>query len=234
MSDAADPNMSTHVLNNPIWESLISRHTSLALRHADIARYPAEVAPFLGVAENGVEVGGALESLVPADDTVLLLGPTPLVPEGWRLEPLAMLAQMVCRGPIAEVDGPEIIELSEAHRADVLTLTALVYPHYFRPRTMDLGRYFGIYQGGQLAAIIGERMGTDTWQEISAVCTHPDFLGRGYARRLFAFLSNDNLARGRTPFLHVSQANIRAKLLYEQAGYIDRPEIPFWSLRRVT
>ena len=115
---------------------------------------------------------------------------------------------------------------------DVLALTALVYPHYFRPRTMDLGRYFGIYQEGRLAAIIGERMGMDDCQEISAVCTHPDFNGRGYARRLLAWLSNDVLDRGRTPFLHVSHENHRAKQLYERGGYRDRRDIGFWSLRR--
>lgn len=224
--------MSAHVLDNPIWESLISRHVTLALRQGEVARYPPTLAPFLGVASDGIEAGTALESLVAPGDSVFLLGPTPAVPEGWRLEKLAMLAQMVCPSRIADVDGPEIIELTEAHRANVLELTALVYPHYFRPHTMDLGRYFGIYQEGRLAAIIGERMGMDDWQEISAVCTHPDFNGRGYARRLLAWLSNNTFARGRTPFLHVSQDNRRAKQLYEQNGYHDRREIPFWSLRR--
>lgn len=226
--------MTAHVLDNPIWESLASRHRPLAQRHGDIARYPPMLAPFLGVPEMGIDAGAALERLVNGDDNVFLLGPAPAVPAGWRLEKLAMLAQMVCPAPVAEVHGPEIIELTEAHRPDVLELTALVYPHYFRPRTMDLGRYFGIYLENRLAAIIGERMGTDRWQEISAVCTHPDFNGRGYARHLLAWLSNDTFARGRTPFLHVSPENVRAKGLYERNGYQDRCEIAFWSLRRET
>jgi len=113
----------------------------------------------------------------------------------------------------------------------VLALTALVYPHYFRARTMELGRYFGIYREGRLAAMIGERLGTDRHQEISAVCTHPDFVGQGHARRLLAWLSNDVLARGRLPFLHVSRDNDRAMRLYEQNGYQLRRTIPFWSLQ---
>lgn len=233
--------MTPHVLDNPIWESLTSRHRSLALRHGDVARYPAAVAPFLGVAASGIDAATALESLAATDDgalqdrvapdDVFLLGPTPAVPDGWSLQKLAMLAQMVCPVRMAEVDGPAIVELTDAHRADVLALTALVYPHYFRPHTMDLGRYFGIYQDGRLAAIIGERMGMDDWQEISAVCTHPDYHGRSYARRLLAWLTNDNRERGRTPFLHVSHDNPRAKRLYEQGGYRDRRDIPFWTLR---
>ena len=224
--------MAAHPLDNPIWESLASRHRALALRQGDVARYPAQVAPFLGVAADGIDAAMALESLVPVDDTVLLLGSTPREAPGWEIKHLAQLAQMTCTGRMDEVDGPEVIELSEPHRADILALTALVYPHYFRPHSTDLGRYFGIYQDGRLAAIIGERMGMDDWQEISAVCTHPDFNGRGYARRLLAWLSNDNLARGRTPFLHVSQQNQRALQLYEQNGYRTRREIAFWSLRR--
>jgi predicted GNAT family acetyltransferase len=80
--------------------------------------------------------------------------------------------------------------------------------------------------------MIGERLGTDAYQEMSAICTHPDFNGRGYARRLTALLTNDVLARGRTPFLHVSHANSRAMQLYERIGYSHRRDIGFWSLRR--
>ncbi|OOG56223.1 GNAT family N-acetyltransferase [Rhodanobacter sp. C03] len=219
-------------LDNPFWASLRSRHRALAQCRDDAACYPAEFAPFLGVASAETDVADAIASLVAPGETLNLLGVAPKLPGEWILEAYAPLAQMICTAPIPLIDGPELIELSEAHRADVLALTALVYPHYFRPRTMELGRYFGIYQDGRLAAMIGERLGMDAYQEISAVCTHPDFTGRGYARRLVAMLSNDNLERGRTPFLHVSQQNHHAKLLYEQIGYRRRRDIGFWSLCR--
>ena len=198
----------------------------------DAARFPAEVAPFLGVARANADVADAIEALVAPDETVYLLGIAPQMPSGWSLRSYALLAQMTCTAPIEVIDGPEAFELSDAHRTDVLELTALVYPHYFRPRTMDMGRYFGIYREGRLAAMIGERLGTDTQIEISAICTHPDFNGHGYARRLIALLTNDNLARGRAPFLHVSHENARALRLYERIGYAHRPGIGFWSLRR--
>jgi ribosomal protein S18 acetylase RimI-like enzyme len=219
-------------LDNPIWSSLRSRHRDLALRVDDAARYPPAIAPFFAVANADLDVGDAIASLLAPDESVYLLGVAPRATGACSLKAYPQLAQMICRAPIAVIDGPEIIELSEAHRADVLELTALVYPHYFRPRTMEMGRYFGIYEGGRLAAMAGERMGTDTHQEISAICTHPDFNGRGYARRLTALLSNDNLARGRTPFLHVSFENARALRMYEQLGYRHRRDIGFWSLRR--
>ena len=220
-------------LGNPFWSSLASRHRDVALRLGDVARFPQEYAPFLCIANADADVAIAFESLVAPGESVYLLGVAPRrVPEGWRLDPLAELAQMVFPAGVTPVDGELVLPLAESHRDDVLALTALVYPHYFRARTMELGRYFGIYREGRLAAMVGERLGTDRQQEISAVCTHPDFLGQGHARRLLAWLSNDVLDRGRLPFLHVSRDNRRAVRLYEQNGYRMRRTIPFWSLRR--
>jgi ribosomal protein S18 acetylase RimI-like enzyme len=220
-------------LDNPFWSSLRTRHAALAIRNGeDVARYPPEFAPFLGVAYAEVNADEVIAPLVPSDETVLLLGVLPKLSEAWHLETFRPLAQMIRDEPLEMVDGPPVIELDGSHRADVLALVALVYPHYFRVRTMGLGRYFGIYVEGRLAAMIGERLGTDTHVEMSAICTHPDFTGRGYARRLTALLTNRTLAEGRTPFLHVSYENPHAKSLYERMGYRVRADIPFWSLRR--
>ena len=220
-------------LDNPFWSSLCTRHAAIALRGGEAARYPAEYAPFLGIAHSGASVDRAVAPLVAPGESVYLIGVAPAsVPAGWTLEAFRPLAQMVATQALDVIDGPEIIPLDESHRADVLALTALVYPHYFRPRTMDMGRYFGIYQDGRLAAMIGERLGTDSYTEMSAICTHPDFLGRGYARRLTAMLTNDTLERGRTPFLHVSHENARAKQLYEQIGFRLRCDVGFWALKR--
>jgi ribosomal protein S18 acetylase RimI-like enzyme len=224
--------MTTHPLDNPVWASLSSRHKSLARSSAAVVRYPPTFAPFAAVSSANVDASASMASLVESDERVYLLGPMPSLPESWRLQQLALLAQMICPTRLDPVDGPKIIELSETHRTDVLALAVLVYPHCFRPRTMELGRYFGIYQQGRLAAMIGERMCMDGYQEISAVCTYPDYSGRGFARHLLAWLSNDNLERGRIPFLHVSQDNQRTLRLYAQNEYTLRCEIAFWSLHR--
>lgn len=219
-------------LDNPFWTALRSRHAAIAHSVGDAARFPPEFAPFLGVADGDRRVDEALAALVAPGDSVYLLGISPPVPQGWTLQPFRPLAQMVCDAPIEANDGPHIVRLGEAQRADVLALTALVYPHYFRERTMDLGRYFGMYVDGRLAAMVGERLATAEWQEVSAICTHPDCLGRGYAQRLTATLTNDVLADGRMPFLHVSYENPRAMSLYLRMGYRLRRDIPFWSLTR--
>ena len=229
--------MSAHVLeaalDNPFWAALASRHAGLALRHGEVARYPADIAPFLGLAHAAVDVDAAFEALVPPGDRVYLLGVAPAsVPAGWRLDPFAPLAQMIRETPVDVPDGATVRMLDASDREDVLALTSLVYPHYFRPRTMALGRYFAIHADGALAAMAGERLATEHFQEVSAICTHPDHLGRGHAHRLTALLTNDILAQGRIPYLHVSHANARAKALYERIGYRVRRDIGFWALRR--
>ena len=155
--------MTLDALDNPIRTSLRSNHRDLALHVGDAARYPPTIAPFLAVASADANVADSIASLVEPDETVYLLGVAPTLPDEWSLNAYAPLAQMICTAPIPVVDGPEMIELSEAHRADVLELTALVYPHYFRQHMMEMGRYFGMYEvdksgNGRLAAMAGKTL----------------------------------------------------------------------------
>lgn len=222
----------SHALDNPVWESLISRHAALARRAGNAARYPSDTAPFVAVGVADRSAAAQLASLVEVGEQVLFVGVTPPLDAGWTIEPEVLIAQMTCDARLPVTDGPPIVELLPDKVDDMLALTALVYPFYFRPRTVTMGRYFGIYDGGTLAAMAGERMRFDGHQEISAVCTHPDYTGRGHAQRLVATLTNDILDGGRVPFLHVAHQNVRAKALYERLGYTMRADIPLVAVRR--
>ncbi|MBE7555933.1 MAG: GNAT family N-acetyltransferase [Anaerolineales bacterium] len=72
----------------------------------------------------------------------------------------------------------------------------------------------------------GERLWLEGYREISTVCTHPDFRGRGYARQLVSRLVNTILDEGITPFLHVMHDNKRAKSIYESLGFVERRRLP--------
>ncbi len=220
-----------HALDNPVWASLASLHAGLARRGAGLAAYPAAIAPFAAVESPDTDAAG-LEALVDPGQSVLFVGPAPKLSPQWTSAPPVAIAQMTLEHPLDMPAGPEVSALGAADGADVLDLVARVYPHYFRPRTMDMGRYFGIRVDGVLAAIIGERMGFDGHRELSAICTDPAFLGRGLARRLMAHLANDILARGDRPFLHVSHANHRAKTLYEAVGFRQRCDVQLLEARR--
>ncbi len=67
---------------------------------------------------------------------------------------------------------------------------------------------------------------------MSAVCTHPDYTGCGYAQRLLALLCNSAFDRGFTPFLHVYADNSRAIGVYRKLAFVDRTMLPLWALHR--
>ena len=77
----------------------------------------------------------------------------------------------------------------------------------------------------EVEAMAGERMEAGTLKEISGVCTHPAFQGRGYARRLMHRLIRLQLARGQTPFLHVMHGNDAARALYARMGFRHHGDI---------
>ena len=109
--------------------------------------------------------------------------------------------------------------LTTAHAAQALALAELTHPGPFGLRTIELGDYFGVFEGARLVAMAGERFHAGEFREISGVCTHPEYQGRGIARQLTAKLLLRELARGQTPFLHVMRDNIVARTLYEGMGF---------------
>lgn len=228
----AGTNVTSHPLDNPVWQALTSQHGALALMNGHAGRYPADVAPFAAVDSDDIAAAEQLRALVDIGDCVYLMGVAPPLGAGWRVQQQTWVAQMICRSRIDALPGPQIRVLSQENRADMLELTALVFPGFFRARTIEMGRYLGIYCGNILAAMAGERMRMNGYQEISAVCTHPDFVSRGFAARLVGELCNDSLTRGLTPFLHVSRENVRAKALYDRLGFVDRGDIQLWALQR--
>ena len=67
--------------------------------------------------------------------------------------------------------------------------------------------------------MVGERMHAGSLREISGVCTHPNFQGRGFARRLMLKLVRRQMQRNETTFLHVMRDNTGARQLYERMGF---------------
>ena len=219
-------------LDNPVWQSLATQHAGLALTAGSAARYPAAIAPFAAVDAGAERTGYQLTSLIGDGESVYLVGVAPVVPTGWVLETKQPIVQMLCGERPPEAAGPETIPMTGAHCDDMLALTALVFPGFFRPRTLDMGEYFGIYDGRRLAAMAGERMRLDGYQEMSAVCTHPDYTGRGHAQHLLSLLCRRAFDRGFTPFLHVFPDNARAIGVYRRLGFTDRTMLPLWLLHK--
>jgi predicted GNAT family acetyltransferase len=98
-------------------------------------------------------------------------------------------------------------------------------------RVLELGSYFGVRDGSRLVAVAGERLHLTGYTEASGVCTHPQYRGRGLARRLVSVLVARIVARAETPFLHVKTDNASAERVYEALGFRTRRLINLAILR---
>jgi predicted GNAT family acetyltransferase len=125
----------------------------------------------------------------------------------------------------------DINPLGEAHEAAMVNLVDLTKPGPFAPKARLMGEFRGLFDKGQLIAMSGERMRTPGFIEISAVCTHADYRGRGYAKQLVSVLGNEIVADGKTPFLHVLADNNAAITTYEKLGFRLRHVMQFTVIK---
>jgi GNAT superfamily N-acetyltransferase len=221
-----------HALDNPIWHALTSQQASLAVGDSFARRFPQTISPLAGMIDQSNQAYASLMPLAQPGESLVLFLDQPAQPPGdWILEVSKPLTQMIFEHQ--PLPGPEhcITELSDADVPEMLSLTRLTQPGPFRQQTHLLGTYLGIKVKGRLAAMAGERLKLNDYSEVSAVCTHPDFQGRGYAQTLATAICNRILERGELPFLHTGLTNTRAITIYEKLGFRQRRLIHLAVLR---
>jgi ribosomal protein S18 acetylase RimI-like enzyme len=206
------------LLENPIWYALNSHQRNLGRGNAQAAVYDFAVSRFAGLEVYEGKAFSDLSAMLSSSDRVALFTAVPVTaPSDWQVLRARSLEQMVCRE--LRGDGePLQLQLATADVPDMLALAEATEPGPFFSETIKTGRYFGIRLEGRLAAMAGERLRITGFTEISAVCTDPDYRGKGLARRLVAGLTATILGEGNVPFLHVKNEN-GAKALYEALGY---------------
>ena len=212
------------LLDNPIWHSLATAHAHLALERGLARRYPSEIGPLSGLRATTQEAFADLAAIIPEGDLAVLFLPEETeIPPGWQLLREGTLVQMVCRtSPASPSISAEILPLQTADFPEMAALAALTEPGPFRANTASLGGFLGIRVDGRLAAMAGQRLAPTGFAEISAVCTHPDFRGRGHAQALVAAVAREIHQNGRIPFLTSFEANSGAIRVYEQVGFVPR------------
>ena len=213
-------------LDWPVWSSLDGGHCHLAIGSALARRYPRDFGPFAALASEDADAWTALTVLLAPDEAVMLVTPQAAVSPAARLActPLDPVLQMVAtRLPPPSSLSFEV--LGEADAEAMRALAGLTNPGPFAARTHQLGEFIGIRDNDQLAAMTGERMRPDGAVEVSAVCVHPAYRGKAYARHLLAERTRRIAASGRLPFLHVYPSNHGAIALYESLGYVVRNQL---------
>jgi len=199
-----------------------------------VAYLPPDIAPFAALPDWSDANQHILFNTLPGNRTwsVLIKEPVQFA-ACWEIVFSTNLYQMVCKelqpAHIGEVD---IRPLGREDVPAMLALTALTKPGPFQERTIEFGNYHGIFDGDELVAMTGERLHLPGYSEISAVCTHPDYEGRGYGALLVSMVADHIIKEGKTPFLHVKWDNQRAIKMYERLGFVFRSDIYFAVFRR--
>jgi predicted GNAT family acetyltransferase len=224
--------LSNFILDNAIWFSLTTRHAGICEGNGKARRYPTAVSPLGAIQDLSDASFEALASLLRPGEEIAVGSPTEISPtNGLEVFARMTLRQMTRSSLSRPVAAPDVVPLGAADVADMLALVDMTKPGPFRSRTHELGQYLGIRVDGRLAAMAGERLRPAGYTEISAVCTHPDYRGRGYGRALVETLVRNIIDRDEVPILHVEKDN-RAASLYEMLGFSMRQTIHLVGLRR--
>jgi ribosomal protein S18 acetylase RimI-like enzyme len=212
-----------HDLDRPVWASLATFHAPIAIGDALARRYPADVNLFASARDDDPTALAALTALLAPGQHVYVLQVPPIrVPPGCSEVRPGRGVQMVAARAFEDDDATSVDTLGDDDAADMLALATLTQPGPFVARTHTMGAFIGIRIDGRLAAMAGERMRFPGHTEISGVCVHPDFRGRGLARRLSSIVGARIQARGDLPFLHAWADNRAAIALYESLGFALR------------
>jgi len=217
------------LLDNPIWNSLTTSQSSFAVGSGMARAYLPEIGPLCGLAEESpAEYEDLYLHANPGAVQILFLNQSPVPRNGWTLIRGGQLTQMVYFAPgegigLEEFEQPSgMRRLTAADVPAMIELAARTEPGPFRSRTHELGTFFGIFEGNRLLAMAGQRMRVPGFVEVSAVCTHPDARGRGYARTLMSAVMRLILSEGGTPFLHSFADNHSAIRVYNALGFVHR------------
>lgn len=220
-------------LNNPVWSALTSGNKNLSIGN-DMARlFQPGISPFAGVAENNLEHFQNLAKTLDPQSTVAIfttdkdLDAAPLKIVN-RIDGYQMMYEGVTptEGTIVKIE-----QLEHKHVPDMLELTQLSPPGPFMERTISFGGYKGIFAGGRLIAMAGHRFHSGPYVEISAVCTHPDHTGKGYAQALINEHIRQLRSLNKIPYLHVRGDNSRAISIYKNMGFVVRTEMIIYILK---
>jgi ribosomal protein S18 acetylase RimI-like enzyme len=218
--------MARQLLDNIVWHSLAGPHAMYSSGTNEARRYASGFSPILGFANAERPDFAALAPYCELGEHFYCGGWPGPAPSGWQIHADTRGHQLVWDAAVpAADDALAVVRLGPEHVPQMLELVAVTQPGPFAARTGELGEYIGVFEAGRLVAMAGERMKAGVLREISGVCTHPDFQGRGYAHRLVEKLIRLEVRRNQTPFLHVMHDNFHARRLYERMGFRHHQEV---------
>ena len=226
-----------HILDNPVFNALLSGDAHLGsgtAGTADVKFFDEEVSPFAGFRTDYEKGFDDLYELLPSGRKILYATRQLIKePAGWQFtHEIPGLQFVFSGGLLSNSSSLKLIPLDNTHVEAMVALATLTKPGPFSKRTFEFGHYHGIFENEKLVAMTGQRLHAGNYTEISAVCTHPDYLGKGYAAALIQHQLELICKSGQIPFLHVRDDNDRAIALYERLGFTLNGVMNFYFMKR--
>ncbi|KIA95377.1 hypothetical protein OC25_05895 [Pedobacter kyungheensis] len=223
-----------HLLDNPIYHALNSAHGHFAKGVDEVKYYLKDIAAFAGLKDNSVENLQTLYEISEPDSLFVIFSKAPLtIPAFWTLLMHIDMFQLVYEGKnIPESTNEDLTDLDLNHVTEMTALVELTKPGPFLAKTIELSNYTGIFAENQLIAMAGHRFFPAPYREVSAVCTHPDHLGKGHAFKILQEQIRRILKREEIPFLHVKNDNLGAIKLYQKLGFKIRTEMTAYVIKK--
>ena len=152
--------MNPHLVN-VAWHTLAGAHAAYANGTRGARRYARGFTPILGFADLERPDLDALQPFCTPGELLYCDGWDGPAPSGWRIEGEVILCKMVWESSLPAEDpnrGADVVRLRPAHGAQAVELAAIAGIKPFGARAIELGEALGVFEGGELVAMAGERM----------------------------------------------------------------------------
>jgi len=202
-----------------VWHSLHGPHRHLAHIEGGACRYPADVAPFAAIDAPRAAAFAQLRALLDPDESIWIADYGRSAPGLAVVDALDCVQMVLPQEVEIPAPGRDVLPLAAAHAQEMVALTNVAFPGFFRPATYRMGSFFGVRAGDELVAMGGERLLLPGHPEMSAICTHPDHRGEGLATDIVRHLARLHRRAGLLSWLHVGAPNRRAIDLYASLGF---------------
>ncbi len=221
-----------HPLDNMVWNALTGPQAHLGVGNGRARRYHRDIAVFAAVERPLESLDGIAEIIDDGLPVGLVTTGALDVPAHLETVSTGEVVQLTAESfaPVAASNG-SYRDLTAADVPAMLELVALTRPGPFAERTREMGHYIGVFDGARLIAMTGERLRLDGFGEVSAVCTHPDYQGRGLGKALVSVIGSEIVSRGEVPFLQAYTSNAAAIATYVRLGFVPRRNLVFTMVR---
>lgn len=221
-------------LDNPVYHALLSGDSKFDKGNGGVKIFDEAVSPFVGFEARNDNGFAELYEFLPQGRRILYATRHKIKePAGWHIAHHIEGLQFLFTGKMINNSySYNLVPLQSRHVDEMTALAKLTKPGPFNKRTIEFGHYYGIFENDKLAAMTGQRLHVYNYTEVSAVCTHPDSLGKGYAAALVQHQLEIICSNGQIPFLHVRADNDRAIALYERLGFAQNGAMHFYFLDR--